>query len=188
MKKITTLFIVCILSLGIQAQVNLVPAPQKMNVGAGEYTLPQKATVAYSSVALKPAAEYLQTCLKRYAAVDAVLMAGKQGDIRLTTKKGLAKDGYQLSVSANGIDITATNYGGMLSAVATLNQLVLQSHAKTLPVVSISDAPRFGWRGFHLDVSRHFFTVDEIKEVIDLMSLYKLNRFHWHLFTACRNV
>ena len=90
MKKLFTLFITFILSLGIQAQVNLVPAPQKVTLGDGEFTLPQHPTIAYSSPALKPAAEYMQTCLKRYASVNAQIVAGKQGTIRLTTKKGIA--------------------------------------------------------------------------------------------------
>ena len=181
MKKII-LLLFSILSLGIQAQVNLVPAPQKVTVGTGEFNLAQGTTIAYSSAALKPAAEYLQVCLQRYAKVNATLVAGKQGDIRLTTKKGIAKDGYQLNVKANGIDINAANYSGTLSAIATLNQLLLQNDGKAaIPTVAVTDAPRFIWRGFHLDVSRHFFTVDEVKEIIDLMALYKLNRFHWHL-------
>lgn len=181
MKKII-LLLFSILSLGIQAQVNLVPAPQKVTVGTGEFSLAQGTTIAYSSAALKPAAEYLQVCLQRYAKVNATLVAGKQGNIRLTTKKGIAKDGYQLNVKANGIDINAANYSGTLSAIATLNQLLLQNDDKAaIPAVAVSDAPRFNWRGFHLDVSRHFFTVDEVKEIIDLMALYKLNRFHWHL-------
>ena len=50
-----------------------------------------------------------------------------------------------------------------------------------LPVVEIADEPRFGYRGFMLDVSRHFFTTDEVKRMLDVMSYYKLNRFHWHL-------
>ena len=181
MKKII-LLLFSILSLGIQAQVNLVPAPQKVTVGTGEFNLAQGTTIAYSSAALKPAAEYLKVCLQRYAKVNATLVAGKQGDIRLTTKKGIAKDGYQLNVKANGIDINAANYSGTLSAIATLNQLLLQNDGKAaIPAVAVTDAPRFNWRGFHLDVSRHFFTVDEVKEIIDLMALYKLNRFHWHL-------
>lgn len=181
MKKII-LLLFSILSLGIQAQVNLVPAPQKVTVGTGEFNLAQGTTIAYSSAALKPAAEYLQVCLQRYAKVNATLVAGKQGDIRLTTKIGIAKDGYQLNVKANGIDINAANYSGTLSAIATLNQLLLQNDGKAaIPTVAVTDAPRFNWRGFHLDVSRHFFTVDEVKEIIDLMALYKLNRFHWHL-------
>merc|ERR1719499_110114 len=53
--------------------------------------------------------------------------------------------------------------------------------AATLPAVTISDAPRFVWRGLHLDVSRHFFTADQVKSLLDTMSLFKLNRFHWHL-------
>ncbi len=170
------------LSLSIQAQVSVVPAPQKVNMISGHYALPSSTTIAYSTEALKPAAEYLQQCLQRYVAIDAKLAKGKQGDIRITTTHRMAKNGYQLNVQTSGIDIIGANYSGTLSGIATLNQLLMQSKTKgALQRMRITDAPRFGWRGFHLDVSRHFFTVEEVKEVIDLMALYKLNRFHWHL-------
>ena len=182
MKKLFTLFIICILSLGIQAQISIVPAPDRISVGNGQFLLPQHTTIAYSSDALKPAAEYLQICLKRYASVNAELIKSKQGTISLSMKKGVAKDGYQLNVTANGVEIASSSYSGTLSAIASLNQLILLNDKKaSVPFVTIADKPRFGWRGFHLDVSRHFFTVDEVKEIIDLMALYKLNRFHWHL-------
>ena len=182
MKKIITLFISSFLSLAIQAQVNLVPMPQKMTVTEGQYKLPQQPTIAYATGALKPAAEFLQTSLHRYASINAALVPGKNGDIRIITKKGLPKDGYQLNITATGIEIAAANYSGALSAMATLNQLLLQNEKPVkLAQLSITDAPQYGWRGFHLDASRHFWDVEEVKEVLDLMALYKLNRFHWHL-------
>ena len=171
---------VTFLPLGVSAKADLVPAPQTIAWGQGTYTLPQPSTVGCSSTALQPAAEYLQTCLQRYAATPADVKAAKQGDIRLTLRKGIAKGGYQLTVGNSGIEIAGADYGGVLAGIATLNQMLLQD-GRQLSEVTITDAPRFSWRGFHLDVSRHFFTVDEIKEAIDLMALYKLNRFHWHL-------
>ena len=93
MKKLLTLFILCILSLDIQAQLNIVPAPDAITIGDGQYALPQQTTIAYSSADLKPAAEYLQICLKRYAAVNGELVSGKQGTIRLSTKKGIVRSG-----------------------------------------------------------------------------------------------
>ena len=53
-----------------------------------------------------------------------------------------------------------------------------------IPAVEIKDSPRFGWRGLMLDVSRHFYDKDEVKELLDLMALYKMNKFHWHLTDA----
>ncbi len=181
-KTMVGLLLVCfftILPLSVQAKADLVPAPQKAEWGIGSYTLPQQPRIGYSTTALKPAADYLQLCMQHYAGVKAEAASGKQGDIRLSIKKSLPKGGYQLKVSVSGIELTGADYGGVLSGIATLNQLLLTQ--KALTTVSITDAPRFSWRGFHLDSSRHFWTVEEVKELIDLMALYKLNRFHWHL-------
>lgn len=187
----------CGLGLDIQAKTDLVPAPQTITWADGSYTLSQQATIAYADAALKPAADYLQTCLQRYALLSTEVKNGKQGDIRLSLKKSLPKGGYKLDIQEGGISLTGADYGGIMAAIASLNQMVLQAQKGPSPAVirefskdaitcdlsfvSISDSPRFSWRGFHLDVSRHFFTVDEVKEVLDLMTLYKLNRFHWHL-------
>ena len=147
MKKLSILFVSCLLSLDIQAQADLVPAPQQAQWGNGNYTLPQQPTIACSSAGIMPAAEYLQTCLKNYVSINASVARGKQGDIRLSVKKGLAKDGYDLKVTENGIDIIGADFGGILSGIATLNQLLLIKGS--VPFVTISDTPRFGWRGFH---------------------------------------
>ena len=173
-------YLLTLLPLNASAQVDLVPAPQAIQWSEDTYAIAQQPTVTYAQPALKSAAEYLQSCLKRYAGTEASVANGQQGDIRLSLKKGLAKGGYQLTITSKGIELAGADYEGILSAIASLNQMVLQQ-GTMLQAVSIKDAPRFGWRGFHLDVSRHFFTVDEVKEMIDLMALYKLNRFHWHL-------
>ena len=80
------------------------------------------------------------------------------------------------------------SYSGIISAITTIRQLLpaaieVQGEKQTysIPVVQIEDVPRFEWRGFMLDASRHFWSKDEVKHVLDLMSLYKLNKFHWHL-------
>ena len=173
-------YLLTLLPLNASAQVDLVPAPQAIQWSEDTYAIAQQPMVVYAQPALKSAAEYLQSCLKRYAGTEASVANDQQGNIRLSLKKGLAKGGYQLTITSKGIELAGADYEGILSAIASLNQMVLQQGAK-LQAVSIKDAPRFGWRGFHLDVSRHFFTVDEVKEMIDLMALYKLNRFHWHL-------
>lgn len=95
---------------------------------------------------------------------------------------GGAEEGYELHIDADGAKLTAKTEAGLFYGVQTLKQLVLQQHAGgVIPAASIKDHPRFSWRGLHLDVSRHFFTADEVKRLIDVMSKYKLNRFQWHL-------
>lgn len=92
-------------------------------------------------------------------------------------------EGYLLNISPDEIRITASTSAGCFYAVQTLIQLLPVEHQPLLRIraVAITDAPRYKWRGMHLDCSRHFFSKDEIKEYLDLLALYKFNIFHWHL-------
>ena len=118
-------------------------------------------------------------------------------------------ESYGLEISEKNVLITGADNRGLANGIATFRQLVLladdqsasrdsrdrdskdrdsRDRAKAdsgdtvlLPCCTISDAPEYGWRGVMLDVARHFFTVQEVKELLDLMALYKLNKFHWHL-------
>ncbi len=91
-----------------------------------------------------------------------------------------AKEAYRLDVMPDGIRIRASDAAGFFYALQTLRQLV-PSGAAACPCVSVGDAPRFGWRGMQLDVSRHFFGKEFVKNYIDLLASRKLNVFHWHL-------
>ena len=113
-------------------------------------------------------------------------------------------ESYRLEISERNVLITGADIRGLANGIATFRQLVLladdqsasrdrvsrdsKDRAKAdsgdtvlLPCCTISDAPEYGWRGVMLDVARHFFTAQEVKELLDLMALYKLNKFHWHL-------
>lgn len=102
----------------------------------------------------------------------------------------LGKEGYTLTVGENSIELTANQASGIFNGFQTLRQLFpaemeAASFKMKEPIVisgcKITDYPRFEWRGLMLDVSRHFFTVEEVKTYIDKMAQYKLNVFHWHL-------
>lgn len=103
----------------------------------------------------------------------------------------LPAEAYKLNVSKEQVRIEASRPAGFYYALQTLKQLMPRNvmagvatsdHSQwSLPSVEIEDAPRFEWRGFMLDEGRHFFGKDEIKRVIDMMAIYKMNRFHWHL-------
>lgn len=102
----------------------------------------------------------------------------------------LGNEGYQLVVEEGGIILMANSKAGTFNGLQTLKQLLpvkreFSAEGEALPIVIetciIEDFPRFGWRGLMLDVSRHFFTVDEIKAYLDQMAAYKMNVFHWHL-------
>jgi hexosaminidase len=104
---------------------------------------------------------------------------------------GSGPEGYRLTVTSDGVTLRASSHAGLFYGVQTLRQL-LPADADTgpvrrprfraaIPAVEIDDAPRFGYRGLHLDVGRHLFPVEFIKKYLDAMARYKLNRFHWHL-------
>lgn len=164
----------------LQAQPSLVPKPAQATWGKGKFTIQPQTTIAYGDKALQPAADYLASSLQRLTGVRPKTQRGGKGDILLQIdRKGVKGEGaYRLNVEKARITVKGHDYGAITSAIATLRQI---TEGKEVATCQISDAPRFGWRGFHLDCSRHFFSVAEVEEAIDLMALYKLNRFHWHL-------
>ncbi len=102
----------------------------------------------------------------------------------------LGSEGYDLNVTTDSVRLVAATPAGLFWGVQTVRQLLpamVESHMKlstvpwVIPAVNIVDQPRFAWRGAMLDVARHFFTVDEVKQFIDLLALYKLNVLHLHL-------
>jgi len=112
--------------------------------------------------------------------------------LRLGGASELGAEGYDLAISADSIRITASTGAGLFHGTQTLRQLLpaaiesqqsvhRSASAWTIPQGHIVDAPRFAWRGSMLDVARHFFTVDEVKQLIDVLALYKLNTLHLHL-------
>lgn len=102
----------------------------------------------------------------------------------------LGAEGYRLDINANGVTVRAAHAAGAFYALETFKQLLppaiyraapIGTASWSAPAVHIEDAPRFPWRGAHLDVSRHFMPKEFVKKYIDLLARHKLNRFHWHL-------
>lgn len=89
-------------------------------------------------------------------------------------------EGYFLKCENSVITITAKTENGLFYGIQTLKQLLFQGNGK-LPLIEITDYPRFSYRGYMLDCGRYFYTVEEIKRIIDLIALHKFNIFHWHL-------
>lgn len=119
--------------------------------------------------------------------------AGIGDGILLTTNGADASEGgesYELTVATNRVVIRAPTQAGLFYGAQTLLQLlppeIFSSNAVAntdwqAPCVHIEDWPRFQWRGYMLDVSRHFFTKPEVEQMLDVMAEHKLNTFHWHL-------
>lgn len=135
----------------------------------------------YVKIIPKPMECIIDSC--NSVRIDSLLLFSDKIDNILNITKGvmtkdLDNEGYELVVSDSGIWIFSNTDAGVLYAKNTLRQLF---HNGEIPFVEIKDKPRFPYRGLMLDVSRHFFTKEEIKNLLDMMSFYKLNTFHWHL-------
>lgn len=108
---------------------------------------------------------------------------GQSIKLSIIRKQRLAEEAYKIEVNSDFIKLEASSESGLFYAIQSLRQILIQQpkgHIK-IPSMSIQDSPQFGWRGMHLDVSRHFFDVEFVKKYIDYMALFKMNVFHWHL-------
>ncbi|MDC1026538.1 family 20 glycosylhydrolase [Candidatus Thioglobus sp.] len=99
--------------------------------------------------------------------------------IKLKLQNHLSDSSYQIIITSDDVEITAGDETGFYYGLISLMQLN-QTYHQLVPCGSIVDKPRFGWRGQHLDTVRHFYSVDSLLKLLDLMSLFKLNKFHWH--------
>ena len=152
--------------------LNLIPAPRgSVHMQEGSVKLPETVTVSLG--------DFAPWCLKAFAArLDGHVEIAENGFITLK-KADIAKEGYKLTVTKDGISVEAADESGAVWALTTVTELTAEGEA--LPIVTIEDAPHYGHRGLSLDCSRHFFTADEVKKVIDQMTRVKLNVLHWHL-------
>lgn len=101
---------------------------------------------------------------------------------RTPKQSATADESYQLNILSHGVELVGSEHGQFYALQSLLQLLPLQRQAQLqLPLIQIQDQPRFAWRGMHLDVGRHMFSVDFIKKLLDQMAVYKLNTFHWHL-------
>jgi hexosaminidase len=171
------------------SNIAIIPQPQSIEVGEGTFTISTD-TVIVATGDVVPVATLLAELLRSATGFELPVKDTGENAITLTLIEGDASEGYSLVVSEAEIRIEATTPAGLFYGVQTLRQLLpaaIESNEPvrdvtwSIPAVTINDAPRFSWRGLHLDVGRHFFGVEFVKKFIDLMALYKFNIFHWHL-------
>ena len=175
----------------VAADVNIIPIPVKTQTLKGEFVLPQKVVIAYQTTEGKNIAQYMADKLKASTGYE-VRLSDKKGNItiQITPSLKMAEEGYRLSVTAKGVTIKAKTAKGAFYGMQSFMQLLpaqVESATKVDGVkwvaqcCNIEDAPRFGYRGFHLDPCRHFITVENVKKQLDLMSMFKVNTMHFHL-------
>lgn len=193
MKKALIFLLGCLaFAAPAQPSLPLIPQPASVQRGTGTFTLSRAATIAHDEAAA-PTAQYLAQKLRVPTGYPLQTQTGQAGTLQLrlnaTPNADLGREGYTLQVSPKGVVIRANDPAGLFYGTQTLLQLLPKEIESpqatpgtwTVPAVQITDRPRFGWRGVMLDVSRHFFTKDEVKRYIDQLARLKYNTFHWHL-------
>lgn len=203
--KILTLLFCALLSVSVlglktaRGQINIIPAPVSVKTEKGSFTINDKTKLIVS--ADDPKAMQVTTFFAdRINAVSKlVIKPVNQSEneklnnfisFKLITDPTLGDEGYRLKVEKIGVSVEASNPVGLFYAVQTLFQLLppqimsvkkVEGISLKMQAVKIFDMPRFSYRGMHLDVGRHYMPVEFIKQYIDLLAMFKLNTFHWHL-------
>lgn len=198
MKKLITSILLMVLccTAGMAQELNITPLPRSVEFPAeGEdFVLPKKFKVAMYGISDPRVWADMDRFARQLSAATGKkgeLEREQKGDIRLVQDKTLPAEGYVLAVNKDGVEVRFSTATGCYYALQTFKKMLppnvmwgVEGERKAeyrVPAVIIRDEPRFAYRGFMLDVSRHFFPVEQIKRVLDIMAVYKMNRFHWHL-------
>ncbi|WP_277483619.1 beta-N-acetylhexosaminidase [Catalinimonas alkaloidigena] len=192
--KIFFTSIVFLVSLGVvQASeidtLHLIPQPRSVMMKEGVFKLSESTEVYVPRKVSHDFEPYLSVEFTEAIGLEPAIKKGvskRTSDyiqFTLDDESALDKDGYTLEVSPSRIEIKAAHYGGLFNGFQTLKQLLPRTSDKVIEIPSllIEDAPRFEWRGVMLDVARHFQPKEFILKQIDVLSSYKINKFHWHL-------
>ena len=176
-------------------KIGIIPYPNKLEVKGGELVLSTLSAITYTGEQMK---EHAEMFAKQFTTSTGITLEVKEagetpsnGEIWFGTDESLAKETYTMNITTEGISIKASEFGGWFYALQTLKQLLPREYfaeekqngadAWTIACMEIEDRPHLGHRGYMLDIARHFFNKDEVKKILDIMALYKMNRFHWHL-------
>ena len=165
----------------VQKEIIIIPEPVSVVTNDSQFKIDASTTIQSDNLPL--AEKELNRIIKKHTGLELNKASNASGKNRIILKlkklRSSHEEAYEVMVKNNRIRIGANTEKGLLLGLQTLRQLIsLNSELTTVPGVTIVDEPRFTWRGLHLDVSRHFFTVKEIKRQLDLMSMYKFNVFH----------
>ena len=169
-------------SAGNPTNYEVVPLPQSIVMQKGEPFVLNSQVQILAAEGLQREAQFLQQYIKEVSDIDLAIADKRQKKttyiVLSVSPKVTNPEGYVLTVSEKGITIEGGSSAGVFYGIQTLRKSIA---SRQIPAAVVTDAPRFVWRGMHLDCSRHFFSIDFVKKFIDLLALHNMNRFHWHL-------
>jgi hexosaminidase len=179
----------CLFSLTLSAQdIDIIPRPTKIETKSGSFTITLTTSIVLAESGLEKSAQFLNDYLQKFYGFKLPVIkntSAHKNNIVLDIEQidHPIPGSYAMVVSANGIEIGGASSLGTFYAVQSLIRLLPMEKKKTLsvPYVEIDDKPRFAYRGMHLDVGRHFLSVEFVKKYIDFIAMYKMNTLHWHL-------
>ena len=186
---IATLLLIFTMSSLLQASpIHIIPQPAYLKEGKGHFLITSSTRIVTDGIDAAKNAFFLNGYLKKYYGFELKIIskqAGIKNSILLhSDKSGIENNGaYSLHIEKDRVDISGDGGAGVFYGIQSLIQLLPfeKTTILAIPQLQIKDTARFAYRGMHLDVSRHFFDVDFIKQYIDLIAMYKFNTFHWHL-------
>ena len=188
MKSFLSAIVILVCCQTILAQTPaIIPKPVSLKLGSGVFVLDQSTgiQVDQSNKTVDPVVAFLRSSIKQITGFSLpVSGTGKRITLQVKKLSEIGEEGYLMNVQSNSITIEANTKAGLIYGIQSLLQTLpaIRTNAVLqIPCMQIKDYPRFSYRGMHLDVSRHFFGPDLVKQYIDLLASYKMNRFHWHL-------
>jgi hexosaminidase len=172
--------------------LNIVPKPVLVQAQEGEFTINSQKVISYSpkTPEMERLAKYLTIAIAEIATNPLPWTANlsRQENVimlKLEASAGEGKDeGYTLTIAPGRIMLSAPKPAGLFYGIQTLRQMLAAGGKRmrpSLPAVSITDYPRYGWRGISFDCARHFHSKEAVRRYIDLLAYHKMNVFHWHL-------
>lgn len=176
------LLLLLVFSIDSLYALPIIPYPNSVEIRQGVLNIPRQVTIHSQDAGFEHVVPVVRQMAKKYFQLNLQSTKSK-GFISLLRDPNLAgTEQYTLEVLPGGIQISAGSSKGCFYGLQSALQLLYgyQSEGK-LPLCLIRDEPRYGWRGLMLDESRQFYGMDEVKQVLDFMSMHKLNVFHWHL-------
>ena len=162
-----------------EPQIRLIPHPVLWEKEAGTCDLSHGLSMPQTPPAeIQKVIHSFTSLINRYELTEMLTSNGV--NIHFDLENKIKEEGYEMLIRADSVLIRASGYKGFFYALISMLQLQI-NYNSSVPCGKIEDSPRFSWRGQHLDCARHYYEVDSILRLLDLMALLKLNRFHWHL-------